>query len=64
VLSTRDWAARDKALGDAQRLLIERGYEIPVFELTSVLGTSTDVHGVSLGADSRLTPLTDAWVAS
>jgi peptide/nickel transport system substrate-binding protein len=63
-LSTSDSAARNKALADAQRLLIERAYEIPVFELTSVLATSTDVHGVSLGADSRLTPLTDASVSS
>jgi peptide/nickel transport system substrate-binding protein len=63
-LSTSDQAARDEALAEAQRLLIERAYLIPVFELTSVLGTIEDVHGVELGADSRLTPLTDAWVAS
>ncbi len=63
-LSTSDTTARNKALADAQELLIQKGYVLPVFELTTVLGTATEVHGVALGADSRLTPLTDAWVAS
>jgi peptide/nickel transport system substrate-binding protein len=61
-LSTSDTTARNEALAEAQRLLLERAYEIPVFELTSVLGTNADVHGIALGADSRLAPLTDAWL--
>jgi peptide/nickel transport system substrate-binding protein len=37
---------------------------LPVHELTIVLGTAPNVHGVVLGADSRLSQLTDAFVAN
>ncbi|MER7014455.1 ATP-binding cassette domain-containing protein [Saccharopolyspora sp. NPDC000359] len=46
------------------RLLVDRGYEIPVFELTSINAVSTEVAGIEFGADSRLQQLNAAWVAA
>ena len=37
---------------------------VPVHELTTVLGTDPSVHGVILGADSRLSQLSDAFVSN
>lgn len=59
----RDPAARAELLARAQEHILTRALYIPTFELTSILGTQQDVHGLSLGADSRLAPLTDAYVA-
>lgn len=50
------WAAK------AQERIIQERYAAPVFQLTTVLATAKSVHGVTLGADSRLAQLTDAWV--
>ena len=63
-LATTDPAERDRIFAEVQTLLVERGYEIPVFELTTILAHDDTVHGVTLGADSRLHQLTDAWVTS
>lgn len=60
-LATSDPAARDAVLADAQERIASQYYQIPVHELTSILGTQDSVHGVSLGADSRLNPLVAAW---
>lgn len=60
-LATSDPAARDAVLADAQERIAGQYYQIPVHELTSILGTQDTVHGVSLGADSRLNPLVGAW---
>jgi peptide/nickel transport system substrate-binding protein len=60
-LATSDQAQRNSLAGDAAKRIIELGYVIPVVELTTVLGTGDDVHGVALGADSRLGSLVDAW---
>jgi len=60
--STADQAKRNEYLAAAQQILVEKAYNIPVFELTTVLGTAETVHGVVLGADSRLSQLTDAFV--
>lgn len=61
-LSTADQAARNRYLATAQQILVEKAYNIPVFELTTVLATADAVHGIALGADSRLSQLTDAFV--
>lgn len=61
--ASADPATRAAAQQTAQRILVEKGYQIPVHELTTVLGTQPSVHGVTLGADSRLSQLTDAFVA-
>ncbi len=63
-LSIADPAERDAVLAEAQQRIVEQVHTIPVFELTTVLGLSDAVHEVTLGADSRLQQLTDAWVAS
>lgn len=60
-LATGDTAARNAVLADAQERIASQYYQVPVHELTSILGTQSTVHGVTLGADSRLTSLVGAW---
>ena len=60
-LAAGDAAERDAILADAQERIASQYYQIPVHELTSVLGARENVHGVSLGADSRLDSLVTAW---
>jgi peptide/nickel transport system substrate-binding protein len=60
-LAAGDTTARNKILADAQARIISQYHQIPVHELTSIIGTQKDVHGVALGADSRLDSLVDAW---
>ncbi|GAA1965505.1 ABC transporter substrate-binding protein [Agromyces allii] len=56
-----DVDARDEVLAEAQARIAEQVHQVPVHELTSILGTLPTVHGVSLGADSRLDSLVGAW---
>ncbi|ALJ18660.1 ABC transporter substrate-binding protein [Microbacterium sp. No. 7] len=60
-LAAGDQAERDAILADAQERIASQYYQVPVHELTSILGVQEDVHGVSLGADSRLDSLVAAW---
>lgn len=60
-LAEPDPAKRDEILAEAQARIASQYYQIPVHELTSILGTQQDVHGVTLGADSRLDSLVGAW---
>ncbi|WP_345800434.1 ABC transporter substrate-binding protein [Microbacterium sp. AZCO] len=60
-LAEPDPTKRDAILADAQARIASQYYQIPVHELTSILGTQDDVHDVSLGADSRLDSLVAAW---
>lgn len=60
-LSISDPAARDVVLAEAQARIASQVYQIPVHELTSILGTREAVHAVTLGADSRLDSLVAAW---
>ena len=60
-LATGDQSARATVLADAQERIASQYYQIPVHELTSILGTQPTVNGVTLGADSRLEQLTGAW---
>ncbi|WP_241245750.1 ABC transporter substrate-binding protein [Microbacterium sp. 4R-513] len=62
-LAEPDPAKRDQILAEAQARIASQHYQIPVHELTSILGTQQDVHGVTLGADSRLDSLVGAWKA-
>ena len=57
VSAQNAWAAK------AQQRIIQQVYAAPVFQLTSVIATSTSVHGVQFGADSRLAQLTGAWIS-
>jgi peptide/nickel transport system substrate-binding protein len=63
-VATADPAARDQILAQIQSRIASQAEQIPVFELTTVLALTDEVHDVSLGADSRLHQLTDAWVAA
>jgi peptide/nickel transport system substrate-binding protein len=56
-----DPTARNEILAEAQERIASQFYQVPVHELTSILGTQSTVHDVSLGADSRLNPLVGAW---
>jgi peptide/nickel transport system substrate-binding protein len=47
----------------AQERLLQQVDTVPVFQLTTVLATSTKVHGAEFGADARLGQLTGAWVS-
>jgi len=60
-LAEGDPAARADILADAQERIASQYYQIPVHELTSILGTQPGVHDVTLGADSRLESLVTAW---
>jgi len=55
-----DPAKRTGVAGQAQELLLQSYYTVPVVELTTVLGVAADVHGVRFDASSRI-QLYDAW---
>ncbi|WP_018683695.1 ABC transporter substrate-binding protein [Actinokineospora enzanensis] len=60
--ATVDPAERKPAAEEAQRIIVEQAYSIPVFELTQVWGIGPKAHGVAFEASSRLR-LFDAWVS-
>lgn len=51
---TVDPAVRGPLVERLQRELLEKGYLVPVFELTTVLGLDDDVHELDFEASSRL----------
>ncbi|UQS21525.1 ABC transporter substrate-binding protein [Amycolatopsis thermalba] len=55
-------AARKPAAEEAQRLIVDHAYSIPVFELTQVVALGPDAHAVNFEASSRL-QLFDTWVS-
>jgi peptide/nickel transport system substrate-binding protein len=61
-LTISDTKARADVLAQAQARLVTQHHVVPVHELTTYLGLQPKVHGVALGADSRLDQLTGAWV--
>lgn len=58
--ATVDPNARLTLVRDAQKTIVTNQYNVPVVELTVVLGLSAKVHDVILNADARL-QLHDAW---
>lgn len=54
---------RKRLVDQAQQAIIDNGYTVPVFELTTVLGLSKKVHDVRFEASSRL-QLHDTWKSS
>ncbi|MBM9466715.1 ABC transporter substrate-binding protein [Nakamurella leprariae] len=54
--------ARQELLDQAQRLLIEQGYEIPLYQYVIVVGAAPDVHGLGVDTSPR-DWFYDAWVA-
>lgn len=61
-LTVADPEARTAVVREVQERLLATHAQVPVHELTTIVGTLTDVHGVELGADSRLDQLTSAWL--
>ncbi|WP_236796100.1 ABC transporter substrate-binding protein [Amycolatopsis sp. GM8] len=57
-----DPAVRKPAAEQAQRLIVEHAYAIPVFELRQVVALGPDAHAVGFEASSRL-QLFDTWVS-
>lgn len=60
--STVDDAKRAPAADEAQKLIVEHAYAIPVFELSQVVAIGSQAHGVDFEASSRL-QLFDAWLS-
>jgi peptide/nickel transport system substrate-binding protein len=58
-----DPAKRGELVGQAQDLLLQNHYALPVVELTTVLGVAADTHDVTFDASSRIF-LHDAWKAA
>ncbi|MFK3728934.1 ABC transporter substrate-binding protein [Streptomyces sp. NPDC088090] len=57
-----DPARRSAHVATAQRRILEQGYQIPVFEMTTVLALSKKVHDVAFDASSRL-QFHDTWLS-
>jgi peptide/nickel transport system substrate-binding protein len=53
-------AAHSALIADAQRLIVENYYSVPVAELPTVLGVGATTHGVRFDASSRI-HLYDTW---
>ena len=60
-LSEPDAAARADLLAQAQEIVVDEGYAIPLFELAQSIGVAGDVQGLGFEASSRLT-FYDAWI--
>ncbi|TDC79703.1 ABC transporter substrate-binding protein [Streptomyces hainanensis] len=60
--ATTDPERRAATSAEAQRLLVEDGSTVPVFELTTVLGVADHVHDLDFEASSRIR-LHDTWVS-
>ncbi|WP_406294322.1 ABC transporter substrate-binding protein [Embleya sp. NBC_00888] len=56
-------AQRDAKVAQAQRIVAERAYVIPLFELSQVHGLGPKVHGLGFEASSRL-QFHDTWVSN
>jgi peptide/nickel transport system substrate-binding protein len=60
--ATVDPALRKPAAEQAQRIIVDQAYAIPVFELTQVIALGPKAHAVNFEASSRL-QLFDTWVS-
>ncbi|SDB92985.1 peptide/nickel transport system substrate-binding protein [Sanguibacter gelidistatuariae] len=60
-LSEPDAAKRADLLGQAQDIIVDEGYAIPIFELAQSIGVGKDVQGLGFEASSRL-KFYDAWI--
>ncbi|MGY0063284.1 ABC transporter substrate-binding protein [Streptomyces sp. LZ34] len=57
-----DPAKRAEHVARAQEIVLDKAYQVPVFELTTVLGLSPKVHGLDFEASSRL-QFHDTWLS-
>ncbi|GAA4973608.1 ABC transporter substrate-binding protein [Pseudonocardia tropica] len=60
-LAAVDQGARFALLAQVQKRIADQYYQVPVYENTGIIATTTAVHGVVFGADSRLDLLVGAW---
>ncbi|KUN76050.1 ABC transporter substrate-binding protein [Streptomyces griseoruber] len=59
--ATTDAAKRKQLVGEAQQLIVQNAYYVPVVELQTQLGVSKKVHGLAFDASSRI-QLHDTWI--
>lgn len=57
-----DPTQRAEHVARAQEIVLDKAYQVPVFELTTVLGLSPKVHGLNFEASSRL-QFHDTWLS-
>jgi peptide/nickel transport system substrate-binding protein len=60
--ASTDPAEREHLVEQAQELLVDEAFTVPVVELQTTLGVSPDVHDLEFDASSRL-QLHDTWVS-
>ncbi|AOS63371.1 ABC transporter substrate-binding protein [Actinoalloteichus hymeniacidonis] len=60
--ATLDVDERDALVAEAQLLIVDRGFAIPLFELSQAIGVSGDVHDLAFEASARLR-FHDVWLA-
>jgi peptide/nickel transport system substrate-binding protein len=58
--ATTDTAKRRQLVDQAQQLIVQNAYVVPVVELTTELGVASTVHGLDFEASSRI-QLHDTW---
>lgn len=63
-LATSDPEPRNAAFADIQEHIASNYYQVPVHELTTIIGTGTSVQGLQFAADSRLDTLTGVWLSN
>ncbi|MEV6508599.1 ABC transporter substrate-binding protein [Streptomyces sp. NPDC051642] len=59
--ATTDAAKRKELAGQAQQLIVQNAYVVPVVELQTQLGVSKKVHNLDFDASSRI-QLHDTWI--
>ncbi|MBW8792427.1 MAG: ABC transporter substrate-binding protein [Streptomyces sp.] len=59
--ATTDTAKRRQLVGEAQRLIVQNAYDVPVVELQTQLGVADRVHGLAFDSGSRV-QLHDTWI--
>jgi peptide/nickel transport system substrate-binding protein len=58
-----DPEARNRVLAEAQREILDQVVFIPVYQQTTLVATAKSVHGLTLGANSRVPQLSDVWLS-
>ncbi|MEV5953355.1 ABC transporter substrate-binding protein [Streptomyces sp. NPDC051987] len=59
--ATTDTAKREELVSEAQKLIVQNAYDVPVVELQTQLGVSKKVHDLEFDSGSRV-QLHDTWI--
>ncbi|MFC8342571.1 ABC transporter substrate-binding protein [Streptomyces sp. NPDC057280] len=59
--ATTDTAKRKQLVADAQKLIVQNAYNVPVVELQTQLAVANKVHGLAFDSGSRI-QLHDTWI--